>query len=144
MKRIFTVLLLCCLLLNLCACTSTNIGADDLTDMQGSSYYKWIGRFNLEKWKLNGTTLYADDYTEMGMHGDMYVILRKDYTATLALSLYSNDKPLEILEARYDYDITYDSGYFYIDGSSDRIRFEFHGDRLKFEFYGATLTFKKQ
>ena len=152
MKRIITALLLCCLLLSLWACAPSNSlsgtnnkSSQNLNDTntQGTSYYKWVGKYELEKIELNGSVFYAKDFADTtGWNSNQYVQLNQDYTGELAVT--SVPGPAFLYRIRYSYDIAHESGYIYPEDISESIRFQVTNDSLIFDLQGATWTFKKQ
>ena len=155
MKKFISLLLVLSLCVGLLAFTgcaiqsssnhSNNKTNDNRTDSE-SSYYGWVGRFELTKLELNGSTFVKEDIREMGGHADQYVIFNQDGTGRAGLSVSSSDSPLEVMDFTYSYDLVYQSGEMHLrdeNGSLD-MRFKLSNGVLTFDFYGATMTFKKQ
>ena len=144
-KRLLVLLLvLLFMLATMCACYDDS--SDDQSrkhSSRGNSSSSYLGQYDLKNIYLNGKSYSLEDITEKGWHDDQYVILRKDGTATLALSAYSATDPLTVLDVLYTYDADDYSGYFYTKDSSDRISFTLKNKKLVFEAIGATFTFKK-
>ena len=141
MKRIIALILLLVFCLTLCACGSGSINDEEKDE---NSYYSWVGRFDLEKIELFENVFVKKDFPSLNMHTNQHITLNKGGSGKLAISCYTDDLPLETLDIEYEYDMTYQSGYIFMDGSSERIRFTLRNGVLVFEALGATWTFKKQ
>ena len=144
MKKIISVLLVIVLVMGVfagCSSGGSYLGSKD--NDEETSYYSWVGRFELYKWEMNGTVLVGDDIAQV-CHPDQYVILNKNGTGKIAFSLYANKVP-EAFDINYSYDLSYQNGYMYVvdEGERFELRFEISGKLLTLELYGAKLTFKK-
>ena len=141
MKKTIAVALIVILAMSVFAgCNSDNSNAGG----NESSYYSWVGQFDLEKIELNENIFVKKDFPSLNFHTDQHITLNMDYSGELAISCYTDDSPLETLDIKYEYDMLYQSGYLFVDGSSGRIRFTLQNGVLVFEVLGATWTFQKQ
>ena len=145
MKKIISVLLVIVLVMGVfAACGSGSSSPANNDGGEETSYYSWVGRFELYKWEMNGTILVGDDIAQV-CHPDQYVILNKNGTGRVGLSTSSADFPLFVYDVTYSYDLSYQNGYMYVvdEGERFELRFEISGNLLTLEFYGAKMTFKK-
>ena len=144
MKKILSVLLVVVLVMGVfAACGSGSSSPANNDGGEETSYYCWVGRFELYKWEMNGTVLVGDDIAQV-CHPDQYVILNKNGTGKVAFSLYPDRVP-EVCDISYSYDLSYQNGYMYVvdEGERFELRFEISGNLLTLELYGAKMTFKK-
>ena len=146
MKKIISVLLVIVLVMGVfagCGSGGSYLGSKD--NDEETSYYNWVGRFELQKMELNGSTFVKADIAKMGGHADQYVVLNENGTGRVGLSTSSSDSPLFVYDVTYTYDVTYQSGYINVVDGGERfeLRFEISGNLLTLEFYGAKMTFKK-
>jgi len=149
MKKIISVLLVIAIVTSIFAACGSNGSGNGVSNGVSSggkaetSYYSWVGRFDLYKWEMNGTVLVGDDIAQ-ACHPDQYVLFNKNGTGQVAFSLYP-DKAPEVCDIKYTYDLAYQNGYINVfdEGESLELRFEISGNLLTLELYGAKMTFKK-
>ena len=146
MKKVIVVCLIVILAMSVfAACGSNSSNRTNNAEKTENSYYSWIGRFELAKIELNGSTIVKEEIEKMGGHANQYVIFQQGGTGEAALSTGSADTPLEVTDFTYTYELADEAGEMFLrdDGGSLNIRFNLKDGVLTFDLYGATMTFKK-